>query len=444
MRPRHCAARFGILLATVAVATKAPSALGEPRMTEKEILEGAAARIEQHRKTDLEVRVVDPAGKPVAGATVHLAQQRHAFLFGANAFPLLGGRNAERDETYARRFTDLLNYATLGFYWGSYEPQPGQEHTEHLMRQARWLQEHGVAVKGHPLVWHEVYPAWGPQDPTEARRLLEARVRRIVAGFKGVIDRWDVVNEATVSHRVENGLGRWVKEAGAATVVGEALEWAHQANPQALLLYNDFNTGAACEQLIQDLLSAHKPLGAIGIQSHMHRGEWPIERVWQVCETFKRFGLPLHFTEVTVLSGEHGWRGQNRARAEEWPSTAEGEARQAEYVEKFYRVLFSHPAVEAITWWDLMDGGWQGAPAGLVRRDLSPKPAYERLRRLIHEEWWTNATATTDAQGRVVLRGFCGDYRLTVKANGQEAMQTLTLKRGKADTIKVVLPAPSR
>ncbi len=91
----------------------------------------------------------------------------------------------------------------------------------------------------------------------------------------------------------------------------------------------------------------------------MHQNDWPVQRVWEVCATYARFGKPLHFTETTVLSGKHGWQ-----LPAPWPSTAEGEARQAEYVEKFYTVLFSHPAVQAITWWDFMDGmdGRPGRP----------------------------------------------------------------------------------
>ena len=71
-----------------------------------------------------------------------------------------------------------------------------------------------------------------------------------------------------------------------------------------------------------------------------------------------------------------------------WPSTPEHEARQADYVEKLYRTLFIYPAVECIVWWDLSDArSWKGAPSGLLRADMTPKPAYHRLHKLIKEEW---------------------------------------------------------
>jgi hypothetical protein len=79
-------------------------------------------------------------------------------------------------------------------------------------------------------------------------------------------------------------------------------------------------------------------------------------------------------------------------------------------------VLFAHPAVAAITWWDLSDqDAWMGAPAGLVRKDMSPKPAYERLLKKVKGEWWTaKEEATTGPDGKASLRGFLGEYQGSV------------------------------
>ena len=110
-------------------------------------------------------------------------------------------------------------------------------------------------------------------------------------------------------------------------------------------------------------------------------------------------GLP---NLATLLSGklktDADWMGHHPG----WNTTADGEKRQAREVVELYRVLFSHPAVEAITWWDFSDlHAWQGAPAGLVRKDMSPKPAYEELMKLVKGTWWTGERKlTTDAAGR--------------------------------------------
>jgi GH35 family endo-1,4-beta-xylanase len=315
-------------------------AVGQNPVSEVEVMAGAEARIEKYRKADGVVRVVDREGEPVAGVRIHIEQTRHAFLFGCNAFPVLGHADPKREETYQRRFTDLLNYATLGFYWGAYEREAGRTNEAQLRKQAEWCKSRGIATKGHPLVWHEVYPAWGPKDADSARESQRKRIADIVGRFAGLIDRWDVVNEATVSDRFNNGIGLWAKRDGAATMVGESLSWARAANPKSTLLYNDYNVGPAFEKLAGDLAKQKHPFDVIGIQSHMHTGEWTLAKAWQVCETYARFEKPLLFTELTVLSGERGWE-----RPKPWPSTAEGEARQAEYVEKMYTLLFSHPAV---------------------------------------------------------------------------------------------------
>lgn len=398
-------------------------------MNVQELLATAESRIEKFRKADVTVRVLDRQGKPVSGAQVEVQQTRHAFLFGCNIFPLFTYQG-EQHERYGKLFSDLLNYATLAFYWGAYEPERGRKRREEQERIARWCQQRGLATKGHPLVWHEVYPRWAPASADEAKPLLRERVREIVSQFRGLIDRWDVVNEATVSARFPNGVGDWVKRDGAAAVVAECLAWAREANPKAILLYNDYNISPDFERLVEELVKRRAPMDAVGIQSHMHRGEWPLEQAWQVCETYARFGKPLHFTETTVLSGEYGWE-----RPRPWPTTPEGEARQADYVEKFYTVLFSHPAVEAITWWDFMDGGWMGAPAGLVRADLTPKPAYHRLMRLIKGKWWTQTTTRTNARGEASLRGFLGEYQVTVGAPAGRRTGRFTLQRGKNEWV---------
>ena len=97
-------------------------------------------------------------------------------------------------------------------------------------------------------------------------------------------------------------------------------------------------------------------------------------------------------------------------------------------------MLYSHPSVEAITWWDFSDArAWQGAPAGLVRKDMSPKPAYIALKKLIKGDWWTPPTKLkTDAKGRTTFRGHLGTYRLRTESGFAEFV---VLKHGTAHII---------
>jgi endo-1,4-beta-xylanase len=389
------------------------------------------ARIEKYRKGTLSVRVVDGKGRPVPGASVRLAQTRHAFLFGCNFFGLNPADTSPAEKAYQTGFTGLFNYATLPFYWGAFEGTQGQPDHARLQGMAAWSVAHGVTVKGHPLVWHEVWPRWAPSDPDQAIPLLRARVADLVPRYKDTIHVWDVLNEANgaAEQTPPNGESNWIKRDGPAPVVETALGWAREAGkglPETFL-YNDYDTGESNVALLTQLQKDGKLPDAVGLQSHMHGGEWTLAKVWGVCQTFAQFGRPLHFTETTVLSGPRRDNPTN-ATLPDWNTTPEGEAKQAAYVAQFYTVLFSHPSVRAITWWDFSDkDAWQGAPAGLVRKDMSPKPAYTRLRDLIHHQWWTNATGKTDARGTLTRRVFYGDYTVTATdAQGRTVTRPLT------------------
>ena len=412
---------------------------GEARaLTERDILAAAHARIEQYRKADATLRVADRRGRPIGGARVQVRQVRHAFLFGCNAFHVLSYKDPAQEAAYEREFAALFNYATLPFYWNMYEPASGRTNQAQLEAMARWCRQQGIAAKGHPLAWSNSWaiPSWAPAQVDAMRARLRARITDIVSHFTSLVDIWDVVNEATRPGEGTNAITQWIRRDGAAAVVGECLRSARAANPKATLLYNDWNlekVEPSYAALAAALVDAKQPVDAFGIQAHMHSGEWPLERVWEICDTYARFGKPLHFTEVTVVSGEHGWN-----RPAPWPTTPEGEARQADYVEKLYTELFSHPAVAAITWWDFPDGAWMGAPGGLVRADLTPKPAYSRLLNLVKSQWWTRADLVTDAGGEARFRGFLGRYRITVVSGGLKRVQEADLRPG-ANAITVTL-----
>ena len=161
---------------------------------------------------------------------------------------------------------------------------------------------------------------------------------------------------------------------------------------------------------------------AIGIQSHMHGGVWSTDRILDIVHRFARYGVPLHFTETTIVSGPGRW--------DNWEATTpEGERLQADEVVRFYQTVFSCPEVAALTWWDLSDRrAWQNAPAGLVRRDMSPKPAYTRLLSLIKGRWWSNDVNTTDAGGTARFRLYGGRHLIKViLENGQTEESTIEL-----------------
>ena len=93
---------------------------------------------------------------------------------------------------------------------------------------------------------------------------------------------------------------------------------------------------------------------------------------------------------------------------------------QADFSKEFYTLVFSHPAVEALSWFDFTDHRWLGAPAGLVDDDVRPKPVYNALRKLIHEEWHSDEDAITNEYGVAKARLFCGNYDIIVETETGE------------------------
>jgi hypothetical protein len=106
---------------------------------------------------------------------------------------------------------------------------------------------------------------------------------------------------------------------------------------------------------------------------------------------------------------------------------------------KFYRVCFAHPSMRAITWWDLCDQGSWLPGGGMLRADMSPKPVYEQLKQLIHEQWKTRAAATTDDDGRFSFRGFFGEYCVTIELPGGKVERQFRVCKGEPNDIVVTL-----
>jgi endo-1,4-beta-xylanase len=398
--------------------------------------------IKKNRTSNATITILKANGIPLANQEVTIEQINHKFLFGTAAFDLVPltngeytGEAKEQAEERAGKVNALFNAATLPFYWARFEPQRGQPITEKVKNAARWCIDHNMVTKGHPLCWHTLTADWLLEmSNAEILQAQIARIKRDVSDFQGLIDMWDVINEAVIMpvfDKYDNGITRLCKELGRIKTIKIMFEAARETNPSATLLINDFDVSSAYDILVEGCLEAGIKFDVIGIQSHMHQGWWGVEKTLKVLENFERFNLPIHFTETTLVSG-HLMPPEivdlNDYQVSDWPSTPEGEERQAEQTVQHYKTLFAHPLVEGITWWDSPDGGWLNAPAGLLRKDGSVKPAYEELMKLIKGEWWFQPTTLyTNINGEIQFNGFLGDYVLT--CSGQQESFPLTREK---------------
>ena len=279
-------------------------------------------------------------------------------------------------------------------------------------------------MKGHPLLWgnRAGVPPWSQGQPSP--EIQRQRVRDIMGRYQNKIEFWEVVNEP--SHLAE-------------PKIDQPYRWAREADPRAYLIVNDYHVLAdGCPGFFR-LLSAAKqhgvPFDGIGIQAHEPRTmRFPLDRVQEILDRYASLGKELHITEFTPTSAGQKITGSHREGV--WD-----EAAQADYAVKFYRVCFAHPSMRAITWWDLCDQGSWLPGGGMLRADMSPKPVYDQLKRLIHEEWKTRVTATTDADGRFSFRGFCGEYRVVIERPGGKVERQIQLHRGGPKDIVVTLTA---
>lgn len=394
---------------------------------EKKVLTAAALAIEQNRKGDATVRVIDAQGKPIEGAPVAVELTRHEFLFGCNIFGFDHHSNPAQNELYKQKFRDLFNYATSGFYWIAFERERGKPNYDYIDKVTGWCRTNGIRVKGHPLLWgnESGIPPWSKGQPDPATQ--ERRVREIVERYKGRIEFWEVVNEP--SHEMS------IK-------IDDPYRWAREANPTAHLIVNDYfilaDGGPSFRRLLVTSIQNGVPFDGIGIQAHEPANmRFPLHRVKAILDDYATLGKALHITEFTPASNGEPVVGS--AIGGVWD-----EARQAEYAENFYRVCFSHPAMQGITWWDLSDGGSWRKGGGLLHPDLSPKPAYEALRKLIHEEWMTWVEGVTDHNGVFAFRGYYGNYKITVNRGAESRSDAFSLALGKDNSWVMQPGAPAK
>jgi GH35 family endo-1,4-beta-xylanase len=400
--------------------------------------------IEQNRKSDAELSVVGADGAPLKNVTLEISQQRQEFLFGCNLFALDQLPTAELNQKYERYFAQLFNFATVPFYWGDLEAEPGKtryaEGSPKIWRRpppdrlVNWCEEHGITPKGHALLYvkNMFMPAWTARDNAETlRKQCAAHMTELAERYREKILIWDVINEEIPRMRHTN---EWP------IVPQDYLAWgfkeAGRLFPKAKLLINDgtneaHDTPADYEALIKPLLDQGIRIEGVGMQFHLYGRTGFMsgktlkpQQLIEVYQRFSRMGLPLYITEITVPGKEE-----------------HGEEQQAAIVTDLYRLWFSTPNMAGITWWNLGDGtAFQEenkALGGLLDNEMNPKAAYRELDRLINKEWKTRATVKTDAKGTATFRGFHGKYTARLKRDGRSREVPFELKRspGKAQIV---------
>jgi endo-1,4-beta-xylanase len=244
-----------------------------------------------------------------------------------------------------------------------------------------FARQHGQKVRGHTLVWHNQLPTWltsGTWTRAQLRAILREHIFTVVGHFRGKVWAWDVVNEAfnddaTLRDTI------WLRTIGP-DYIADAFRWAHQADPRAILFYNDYNVeginakSTAVYNLLRQLRRRRVPVSGFGAQGHLStRYPFP-QDVLQNLRRFGRLGLATAITEADVRHDLPVDPAEVNAQAEGYSLMLES--------------CLLEPSAISYTVWGFTDR-YQWVPqtfpgegeAAIFDASYNPKPAYNALRR---------------------------------------------------------------
>ena len=403
----------------------------------------AEQRIETHRKTDIQLLVVDANDQPVPNADVEIKMLRHAFGFGTSVYVPERAEhqfNHTQQELndYYDHFENLdgngngFNWAVIDdeMRWKTWEdpywPGDGQQHTLNFFE---WLIERELQVRGHMLVW----PAfeWLPPDIEEnqndadyIRQRINNHIQSIVGHpqFKGQIVDWNVINEPAHLTDLQNVFGG----------IEEYAEWfkiAHQADTNAKLYINEYgiisnggmnlNTQERYKEVIQSIDANGGDIDGIGFESHVNYPLASPEVVYEIIDEYAALG---NGKEISIS---------------EYDAQGVDEFMGGEYMRDMLTMTFSHPAVESFLVWGYWDKNHWRDDAPLFREDWSLKPSGEQFIDLVYNQWWTEDEGMTNMNGEVFSRGFLGDYEVKITKDGATSTLTFSLAKNN-DAVKIV------
>jgi len=298
-----------------------------------------------------------------------------------------------------------------------------------------------MMIVGHTLVWHGQTPRWvfaGTTPPADAAKTppqtqqtppangqganpgrrrfgggpggfdingphatreellqrMRDHIHTVVGRYKGKIKVWDVVNEA-----LSDGGPDTLRKSAWEQIIGpdfiaKAFEYAHEADPNAILRYNDYSLENPAKRqklitLIKELQAKKVPVMAIGTQTHVSVSGPSLEDEDRTLTELETLGLPIHVTELDVNGAQGGQRNNgadiaNNATTTQGGLVDDANQRLADQYANLFKMFLKHKSVKVVTMWGVNDGvSWRanGKPLLFDGND-QPKPAFDAVIRV--------------------------------------------------------------
>ncbi|HLN21793.1 MAG TPA: endo-1,4-beta-xylanase [Bacteroidales bacterium] len=271
------------------------------------------------------------------------------------------------------------------------QPKKGEFNWADADKIVEFAQANGMKVRGHTLCWHAQTGQWMYQDSLgnllpkeEALANLKDHITAVVSRYKGKVYGWDVLNEIVVDDtsaaKVYRESSPWYKVAGT-DFIPLIYKWAHEADPDAILFYNDYNTENPIKRdkiynMLKGLLDQGVPIHAVGLQAHWKLNDPTEENLRAAIDKFSSLGLDVQLTELDITVN----MGRNDPDS---TFTAEREQKQLEQYKMAFNVLRDNKKkITGVTFWNVSDrgswldrGGKKAYPL-LFDENLKPKKAF--------------------------------------------------------------------
>jgi len=305
--------------------------------------------------------------------------------------------------------------------WDALRPDPQSFNFFQADQIVDFAARHNMKVRGHTLVWHQQNPAWlmeGHFTSEQLAKLLETHIQTVVGHYRGRIFAWDVANEAFDEGDRTGKLRRtiWYDQPGIAVAsshepraasnlarsepgarssqqaysyLAQCFRWAHEADPQALLFYNEAEAeemnrkSDAIYAMVREFQSHGVPINGVGLQMHIGNLHPDVASISANIGRFTALGLQVHITEMDVSLPVDANGNASREDLEQ----------QAEIYREIARACLSHKGCTAIQTWGFTDKySWIGSHSKKTRgaalpfdRNYQPKPAHEALRQVLEQ-----------------------------------------------------------